>query len=175
MCCLPWAAGESRRSCVWVDPKSRSGPNLRRTAGRDGNVSSLYGYRHPGRSQRCDRSSWSAETSSAPAERTGSPAKGQCAVTACVVHDYLGGGILHTVATLPSGETVSHYLNHIDGQTVDLTAQQFPPGTGFTSPIPKTRGMPSTREYCLSYDGTRRRYELLSARVAESLRIARRS
>ncbi|MGW4068740.1 YunG family protein [Nocardia grenadensis] len=73
------------------------------------------------------RSSWSAETSSAPAERTGSPAEGQCAVTACVVHDYLGGGILHTVATLPSGETVSHYLNHIDGQTVDLTAQQFPP------------------------------------------------
>ncbi|MFQ6228202.1 hypothetical protein [Nocardia sp. NPDC002869] len=121
------------------------------------------------------RSSWSAETSSAPAERTGSPAKGQCAVTACVVHDYLGGEILHTVATLPSGETVSHYLNRIDGQTVDLTAQQFPAGTRFTSPIPKPRGMPSTREYCLSYDGTRRRYELLSARVAESLRIARRS
>ncbi|MGA6208800.1 YunG family protein [Nocardia testacea] len=74
-----------------------------------------------------------------------------------------------------SGETVSHYLNHIDGQTVDLTAQQFPPGTRFTSPIPKTRGMPSTREYCLSYDGTRRRYELLSARVVASLRSDRRS
>ncbi|MFD4407838.1 hypothetical protein ACFWPH_34275, partial [Nocardia sp. NPDC058499] len=107
------------------------------------------------------------------AYETGS--KGQCAVTACVVNDYLGGDVFNTVATLPGGETVSHYLNCVDGQIIDLTAQQFPPGTSFTPPVPKTMGKQSTREYCLSYEGTRRRYELLSARVAESLRPGQRS
>ncbi|MGI5220532.1 YunG family protein [Nocardia sp. CA-290969] len=121
------------------------------------------------------RSSWSAETSSAPASGTDVPAKGQCAVTACVVHDYLGGDILNTVATLPSGVTVSHYLNSVDGQIIDLTAQQFPPGTSFTAPVPKTGGKPSTRDYCLSYDSTRQRYELLSARVAKALSAVERS
>ncbi|WP_425297200.1 YunG family protein [Nocardia abscessus] len=45
-----------------------------------------------------------------PRRTEANSAKGQCAVTACVVHDYLVGYILNTVATLPNNETVSHYF-----------------------------------------------------------------
>lgn len=119
------------------------------------------------------QSAWTAETS-ASAEWTGAnPAKGQCAVTACVVQDYLGGDILHTVATLPGGKTVSHYFNVIDNTHVDLTAGQFPQHTGFSQPTPKTKGFTTTRDYCLSYEHTRQRYELLRARVEERLDASR--
>lgn len=114
--------------------------------------------------------SWSAATSSASDWTESNHAKGQCAVTACVVNDYFGGEILNSIATLPSGKTVSHYFNVIDGQTVDLTYRQFPPGTSFSEPAPKTENLDSTRAYCLSYEATRRRYEALRTRVANHLR-----
>ncbi|MFF0493923.1 hypothetical protein ACFYTQ_33300 [Nocardia sp. NPDC004068] len=120
--------------------------------------------------QQALQASWSAETSASTAWSAGNIAKGQCAVTACVVQDYLGGDILNTIATLPDGKTVSHYFNLIGGEPVDLTLQQFPPDTSFSEPAPKTKGHPSTRAYCLSYDHTLRRYELLRDRVAEYLR-----
>ncbi|MGK8487845.1 YunG family protein [Nocardia asiatica] len=110
--------------------------------------------------------SWSADTSSASGWTEANSAKGQCAVTACVVQDYLGGYILNTVATLPDNETVSHYFNIVDGKTIDLTRQQFPEGTIFTKPAEKRGRYPSTREYCLSYESTRLRYEKLRSRVA---------
>ncbi len=112
------------------------------------------------------RAAWSAATSKAPAWTETNRAKGQCAVTACVVQDYLGGEILHTIATVPSGNTVSHYFNIIGGETVDCTHEQFPDGTVFSEPAPKTKGFPSTRDYCLSYNDTKQRYDLLSSRVA---------
>ncbi|MBF6175573.1 YunG family protein [Nocardia blacklockiae] len=115
------------------------------------------------------QAAWSAETSAAPDWTMQNPAKGQCAVTACVVQDYFAGHIVHTTATLPNGKTVSHYLNAIDGEAIDLTRQQFPPGTRFTIPGPRTRGFTSTRQYCLSDDHTRHRYEMLSRRVMEYL------
>ncbi|WP_280314735.1 YunG family protein [Nocardia wallacei] len=116
------------------------------------------------------RAAWSADTSASPAWSPANCAKGQCAVTACVVQDYLGGDILHANAALPTGETVSHYFNIIDDETVDYTQEQFPDGTIFSEPAPKTNGFPSTRVYCLSYDATRERYDLLSSRVAAYLR-----
>ncbi|MGW6423031.1 YunG family protein [Nocardia sp. NPDC055053] len=115
------------------------------------------------------RSAWSADTSAAVAWSDGNPSKGQCAVTACVVNDHLGGDILHTTATLPNGDTVSHYFNLIDGRPVDLTSEQFPEHTQFSEPAPKTKGFASTREFCLSYEHTKQRYELLRTRVAECL------
>lgn len=115
------------------------------------------------------RSAWSADTSATTAWTDSNPSKGQCAVTACVVNDHLGGDILHTTATLPSGDTVSHYFNLIDGRPVDLTSEQFPEHTQFTEPAPKTKGFASTREFCLSYEHTKQRYDLLRARVAEHL------
>ncbi len=111
--------------------------------------------------------SWSADTSSASGWTEANSAKGQCAVTACVVQDYLGGYILNTVATLPDDQTVSHYFNIVDGKTIDLTRQQFPEGTIFTKPAEKRGRYSSTREYCLSYESTRLRYESLRSRVAD--------
>ncbi|MGY2113763.1 YunG family protein [Nocardia gipuzkoensis] len=112
------------------------------------------------------RKSWSADTSSARGWAEDNGARGQCAVTACVVQDYFGGYILNTVATLPNNETVSHYFNIVNGKTIDLTRQQFPEGTIFTKPTEKQGRYSSTREYCLSYESTRLRYEKLRSRVA---------
>ncbi len=84
-----------------------------------------------------------------------------------MVQDYLGGHILNTIATLPNNETVSHYLNIVDGKMIDLTRQQFPEGTMFTKPTEKKGRYSSTREYCLSYESTRLRYEKLRDRVAD--------
>lgn len=114
--------------------------------------------------------SWSVDTSAASGWTEANRAKGQCAVTACVVQDYLGGEILNTTATLPSGETVSHYFNLVDGGIVDLTRQQFPNATQFSKPEPRIKGFASTREFCLSYESTRQRYALLNKRVARYLR-----
>ncbi|MFF0529975.1 hypothetical protein ACFYT3_16460 [Nocardia amikacinitolerans] len=111
--------------------------------------------------------SWSADTSSAADWTEANPSKGQCAVTACVVQDHLGGDILNTVATLPDNRTISHYFNIVENKTIDLTREQFPEGTTFTTPKPKPGRFPSTREYCLSHERTRRRYEILRSRVAD--------
>jgi hypothetical protein len=113
--------------------------------------------------------SWSVDTSAASGWTEANRAKGQCAVTACVVQDYLGGEILNTIATLPTGETVSHYFNLVDGGIVDFTRQQFPDMTRFSKPEQKRKGFASTREFCLSYESTRQRYALLTRRVARHL------
>ncbi|WP_280447104.1 YunG family protein [Nocardia brasiliensis] len=115
------------------------------------------------------QAAWSADTSAASDWTTSNCSKGQCAVTACVVQDYLGGEILHATATLPSGDLVSHYFNVVDGDVVDFTRRQFPSGTRFSEPAPKTKGLPTTRDYCLSYDSTQQRYELLRSRVDDYL------
>lgn len=113
--------------------------------------------------------SWSADTSKASGWTENDRAKGQCAVTACVVQDYFGGDILNTIATLPGGATVSHYFNVVDSGTIDLTNGQFPDGTTFSRPASKTGDFLSTREYCLSHDDTRQRYIVLRDRVAACL------
>ncbi|WP_434085619.1 YunG family protein [Nocardia sputorum] len=115
--------------------------------------------------------SWAEDTSSARDWTEGDRAKGQCAVTACVVQDYLGGDILNTVALLPNNKTVSHYFNIVDGRAIDLTRGQFPEGTTFTKPTAKPGRYDSTRAYCLSYECTRFRYEKLRSRVAEYISV----
>ncbi|MCA1054005.1 hypothetical protein LCM10_03315 [Rossellomorea aquimaris] len=62
--------------------------------------------------------SWSIHSSSKWTQET--PAKGQCGVTALVVHDLLGGEIRKT--ELPEGW---HYYNIISGKRYDFTASQF--------------------------------------------------
>jgi len=113
--------------------------------------------------------SWSAE-SSAAAEKWSpeNPAWGQCAVTALIVQDTFGGEILRTTAQLPGGGTYSHYLNRLkDGQLLDLTSCQFPPGTTFGEATPKTTPEnPTTRDYILSHENTRMRYWLLKSALA---------
>jgi hypothetical protein len=111
--------------------------------------------------------SWSAETSNTDEWSSDNPSLGQCAVTACIVQYYIGSDIVNSVATLPNGTEISHYLNLINGKYIDLTIQQFTDGTTFSSPKPKQKNFPSTREYCLSYKNTNKRYEILKAKVAK--------
>ena len=52
---------------------------------------------------------------------------GQCAVTACIVQDLLGGDIIWSLAKSPDQREHSHYFNVLpDGSIVDLTKEQFP-------------------------------------------------
>lgn len=104
---------------------------------------------------------WSSETSSDPNRWSpANPALGQCAVTALVVQDLLGGELLR-------GEVgnVSHYWNILpSGQEVDLTIGQF----GTTKPTIHNIGGRS-RDYVLSFPATQVRYGILSERVRNLL------
>lgn len=109
------------------------------------------------------RSAWSQDTTSPSCQKIWSrenPAQGQCAVTALLIQDLLGGELLRT--KVPGHG--SHYYNRLpSGDTTDLTAEQFPPETD----IPQ--GEPRDREYVLNSPGavvarTNERYELLKNR-----------
>ena len=85
----------------------------------------------------------------------------------------LGGEIVWAEAQLPDGRKISHYFNRIDDNglgEVDLTRDQFPEGTNIPDGIPKTKGLPTTREYILSFEVTRGRYEILRERVKDEIR-----
>lgn len=116
------------------------------------------------------KNSWTKETSSDPENWSlENPAWGQCAVTAIVVNDYLGGEIIWASASLADGNKISHYFNLIDGKTVDLARTQFPPGTIIPFGISKKKEFSSTRDYILSYPVTQERYEILKTKVQEQI------
>lgn len=103
------------------------------------------------------RSAWSAETANGVwSSRV--PSRGQCAVTALVIQDFLGGELLRTEV-----DDVSHYWNRLpDGSEVDLTRaqfEQFDPAEIQTRP----------RAYVLLFPDTCRRYQLLRNRVLSIL------
>jgi hypothetical protein len=101
---------------------------------------------------------WDYDTSSdATNWREDNPAWGQCAVTALVVQDLLGGDLLRGLVN-----GVSHYWNRLpNGQEIDLTIQQF--GT-----ITERQGaIVRERDYVLSFPETAKRYELLRKRVQQ--------
>jgi hypothetical protein len=85
---------------------------------------------------------------------------GQCAVTALLVQDRLGGRLLRTTVG-----GASHYLNETpDGERIDLTLEQFGPGATYDfEPIERQR------DYVLSFPDTARRYELLRERIVLAL------
>ena len=115
---------------------------------------------------------WSKETSSDPEHWTpDNPAWGQCAVTALIVNDYLGGGIVWAEAKLSDGKNISHYFNLIDGTEVDLTRRQFPEGTVIPDGVEKKKEYTSTRDYVLSFPATQQRYEILKDRVDEKIKL----
>ncbi|MDO8511158.1 MAG: hypothetical protein Q7S55_03260 [Nanoarchaeota archaeon] len=115
--------------------------------------------------------SWSRETSSDP-ERWNpeNPAWGQCAVTALVINDYLGGEMVWAEAKIPDGRGISHYFNLIDEQEVDLTRNQFPEGTVIPRGVEKKKQYASTKDYVLSFPVTQQRYLLLKQQVEEHLK-----
>lgn len=100
------------------------------------------------------RASWSVETGRHWLPE--SPARGQCNVTALVVHDLLGGEILKT--NTPGGW---HFYNRIGGVRRDFTSSQF-------ADPPAYDDVPSDRGEAMS-GTTPERHRLLAARVASRL------
>lgn len=108
------------------------------------------------------RSSWGADTAY-PMEKceflTGHPSEGQCAVSAAILQDYIGG-------TLQKGrvnDVLSHYWNCINGEVVDITSEQF------TSQISIVDIRPVCREELMSNASFCNRYQLLKARTVSFL------
>lgn len=73
------------------------------------------------------RRAWSAATSGK--WRADAPALGQCSVTALLLRDRYGAELLST--STPWGP---HFYNRIDGERVDLTAEQFAAMDGAVPP-----------------------------------------
>ena len=110
------------------------------------------------------RAGWCRETSDDPDEWSlDNPARGQCAVTAVVLRDYLGGVLLIADVVPSDGTppTERHCWNRLDsGIEIDLTLEQFPRDTSL--------GPPSVREPLVETRAPER-YELLAARVRNAL------
>jgi hypothetical protein len=92
------------------------------------------------------KSAWSKDSSGS--WTADNPAKGQCSVTALVVHDIFGGDILKT--RTPGG---THFYNRIGGSKWDMTVSQF------DRPIP-FEDLPSDRDEAMA-DTSPRQYEAL--------------
>jgi len=104
-------------------------------------------------------SAWSRDTSASPDEWTPeNPALGQCAVTALVVQELLGGELRRARVN-----GVSHYWNVLpNGRRVDLTVQQF--GAEPLTYEPNEAGERRERAYVLGFRETAERYRRLVAR-----------
>lgn len=112
------------------------------------------------------RASWIKDTSYTPEEWSGdNPARGQCAVSALVVQDYLGGKIIRFKADFGDIRE-KHYANLIEGELVDATRSQYPDDLILGESPPDLNGYKSLRERMLSDTNTAERYELLKTRVA---------
>ena len=67
--------------------------------------------------------SWSKETCYPTLQdnwNNSNPSLGQCATTALIVNDFLGGKIMRTMQ-----DGISHYYNLVNGKVIDLTIDQF--------------------------------------------------
>jgi hypothetical protein len=75
------------------------------------------------------RASWSLKTcdpTDASCWTPANPSLGQCAVTALVVHDLLGGQLLEAEVHREDGSRQGfHYWNRLAGVDIDLTREQF--------------------------------------------------
>lgn len=82
------------------------------------------------------RAAWSRETSDDPDEWSETnPARGQCAVTALLVRELLGGEILVANVLRDGVRDDRHAWNRLpSGLTLDLTREQFTQGERFAEP-----------------------------------------
>lgn len=105
--------------------------------------------------------SWSAQSSFVPEEWSPrNPTRGQCAVTAIIVQDELGGEIMKCDV---AGDAAHFYNKTEGGQIIDLTRVQFDESVVFG--VEKV----ADREIILSYPGTQERYEILKTKVRSFL------
>jgi len=111
------------------------------------------------------RTSWARDTSEDPEAWTEeNPALGNCAVTALVVRDYLGGEIVASGVVRDGVRVDRHAFNRLaSGLVVDLSRDQFRAGEQFEAPgLVESFLSPTTFE----------RYEILAARVRAKLDAA---
>jgi hypothetical protein len=106
--------------------------------------------------------SWSQQTSYYSNWSPTNPAYGQCAVTALIVQDHLGGDLVRQVIT--PGQ--AHFWNQLnDGTKVDLTERQFVLSPAIREPATTS----PVRQRLLAYQPTAARYQLLKAAVDKNL------
>lgn len=115
------------------------------------------------------RASWGADTCD-PADRAdwhpGNPARGQCGVTALVLHDMFGGELVLGEVRVAGERTGSHYWNRFGtGLEVDLTRGQFRQDEDVVGAqvVQRPSGPPKR---------CREEYDLLRARVSAHLTAA---
>lgn len=101
---------------------------------------------------------WSRETSYLPGEWSkNNPSRGQCAVTALVVQDCLGGNIIKCDV---DKDVSSHFFNKFEnGEIIDFTRDQFALGVQFSNE------REVDRESILVHLGTEIRYRKLKKAV----------
>ena len=111
------------------------------------------------------RESWGADTCSpedVPAWHPGNPARGQCATTAVVMHDYFGGSLVMGEVLVDGRRVDFHWWNRLpDGREIDLTIGQFGPNESVAGGTEVARPTGPTRLDV--------QYGLLAARVAAHL------
>lgn len=115
------------------------------------------------------RAAWCRDTSADPDKWTPqNPAMGQCAVTALIVQDLIGGELERVdVHVAWTDKPVSHYRNvQPDGTRLDLTFSQFEGFGVATNPQARDRW------YVLKFQPTAERYKLLKARAHLAYREA---
>ena len=113
--------------------------------------------------KRTIRLSWTKETCVSSLQHSWNeenPALGQCAVTALIVNDYLGGKIMRCMC-----ESGSHYYNLINGEIIDFTVEQFKYGI----PLYGTSEQ-RTRDYLLSNEDTKKRYIILLNNIKDNFK-----
>jgi hypothetical protein len=113
------------------------------------------------------RAGWGADTCD-PADvadwRPDNPTRGQCGVTALVLHDLFGGDLMFGEVRVAGERTGVHYWNRFGGGLeIDLTREQFGP-----------EEVVSGQRVVVRPDGPPKRcraqYELLRERVLRSVR-----
>ena len=108
--------------------------------------------------ERIIKLSWTKETCYPENQNdwnTNNPSLGQCATTALIVNDFMGGKIMRCMCN-----NISHYYNKINGNIIDLTSEQF----NELSPD-YSHSEERTREYILSNKNTKERYLMLLKNV----------
>jgi hypothetical protein len=155
-------AGAARRELLGELERVATGDRLHTPDG----VVELRGEPEPSRAvtlaqlEDAIRGAWSAETGESPDDWTPElPSRHQCAATAAVVRDWLGGEILIANVLLDGRRVERHAWNRLaSGLEVDLTRCQFTRG--------EQLGAPRVEEPVTLSRGS---YELLARRVREAL------
>ena len=117
------------------------------------------------------RASWTSDTAQDDDWSTENPARGQCDITALVVHDLVGGELLAAGVYLGDERIESHMWNRLtSGIEVDLTREQFRRGEVIGEPLVRPR--PADFDPAHPCHHRYEKYLVLSRRVRARLEIA---